>query len=956
MIRAVFLKLYKFKKQMKNQLFLIFFVLISSFSFAQNGTIVGTVNDGELNDVLPFADVIVKGTVKGVVTDFDGKYQIELEEGTYTLVFSFVGYQTKEITEVTVVAGKEVIVNVVLDSAEGQLDEVVITTSARRNTEASVLNLQKKSVNLFDGLSLESVKKSGASNVASAVKAAPGVSLQDGKFVYVRGLGDRYTKSTLNGMDIPGLDPDRNTVQLDIFPTNLIENIIVYKSLTADLPADFTGGAVDIVTKDFSSREEYNFSFGTGFNPDMHFNNNFLQENGGDTDFLGFDNGLRDDPFPLGVRTPQPNENDPALEQITRSFNPTMAADNNSSFMNFSLGFNTSNQFNLGNDKVGYIASLSYKNDYTHYEDFTQNFLFKPQQLFDFELVPNRLQQGRLSEFTRTVSALAGLTYKTDFSKYKLIFMHIQNGVSRAGEFEQQSFITNAAVFFSDNLEYTQRSISNLLLSGSNVFSQDSKFKMDWKLNAAVSSVHDKDVRSSLFEFDDGSFILNPSIGTPRRIWRDLDENNLSGKVDIEYSHNFFNRVAKMKFGAAQVYKQRDFAINQYEIRVDSPSSNLPITLVPINGDPNRLLLEENLWTPESNGGIYLFNTFEPANLFDSYSTVYAAYLSEEFRLTEKLKSIFGLRFEKFDLFYTGRNTIGDINYSNENIINEADLFPSANFIYELTETTNLRLSYARSTARPSFKEASIAQIFDPITNITFNGNIDLKPTYVNNFDIRYEFYAEDGGLVAVSGFYKDFKDPIELAIFGIEAINDVQPRNLGEANVFGLELELRRNLGFISSSLSNFSFNGNVSIIESEQQMNDAEFIARQLSAREGEIVSGTRQLQGQSPYLINAGITYDLQDKGLQAGFYYNVQGETLQIVGIGRVADVFTDPFHSLNFNASKKFGKTSNQTVTLGIDNLLNDEVQSFYQSFNARKALFSNFSPGIEVSLKYSYSF
>ncbi|GGE36917.1 TonB-dependent receptor [Psychroflexus planctonicus] len=935
---------------MKNQLLTILLVFISLTTWAQNGIVTGVVNDGELNDVLPFADVVVKGTGKGVTTDFDGKYSIELEPGTYTLLFSFVGYQTKEITDVKVEANKDVIVDVVLNVAEGQLDEIIITTTARRNTESSVLNLQKKSVNLFDGLSLEGVKKTGASNIASAVKSVPGVSLQGGKFVYVRGLGDRYTKSTLNGMDIPGLNPDRNTVQLDIFPTNLIENVIVYKALTADLPADFTGGAVDIVTKDFSSREEYNFSFGSAYNPSMHFNGDFIQEDGSGTDFLGFDDGLRSDPFSLGVNTPQPNQNDPRTTDITREFNPTMAGEESMSFMNFNIGFSTSNQFNVGDNKLGYNASLAYRSEVTHYNDFTQNFLFKPQELDDFELIPNRLQEGRLSKQNTLISGLAGLTYKTDYSKYKLIFMRIQNGEKRAGEFDQESFITNAATFVSENLEYTESSISNVLLSGEHSFSQESNLLMDWKVNAALSSVDDKDVRSTLFEVDDGQFIIRPSIGEPRRIWRDLDETNFSSKLNFDYNHNLFNNAAKLKFGGAQVYKQRDFTINQYVIRIDgTPAEGF-------NGDPNRLLIGGNLWTPNNSGGTYVFNTFEPANLFESYSSVYAAYASEEFKISEKLKSILGLRFEKYDLFYTGQNTIGDINLDNENILDEADFFPSANLIYALNDNTNLRLSYARSTARPSFKEASIAQIFDPITNITFNGNLDLKPTYVNNFDIRYELFGDDGGLLAFSVFYKDFKDPIELAIFGIEAINDVQPRNLGEAQVFGVEVEFRKNLGFISSSLEKLSLNTNVSIIQSEQQMNEAEFEARQMSARVGENIDNKRQLQGQSPYLVNAGLTYDDADKGLQAGFYYNVQGETLQIVGIGQVADVYSDPFHSLNFNASKKFGEDQNQTFTLGVDNLLNDEVQSFYQSFNAEDALFSNYSPGIEISLKYSYTF
>ena len=243
-----------------------------------------------------------------------------------------------------------------------------------------------------------------------------------------------------------------------------------------------------------------------------------------------------------------------------------------------------------------------------------------------------------------------------------------------------------------------------------------------------------------------------------------------------------------------------------------------------------------------------------------------------------------------------------------------------------------------------------------PITNITFIGNLNIQPTYVNNFDIRYEIYGDDGGLIAASGFYKDFTDPIEIAIFSEAALTNVTPRNLGGAEVYGAELEFRKNLGFITPTLNKLSLNSNFSIIESEQQMNQQEFEARQSAAREGETVDDTRQLQGQSPFLVNAGLTYDDEDLGLQAGFYYNVQGETLKIVGIGAVPDVFTDPFHRLDFNASKSFGDELEQRITLGVNNILDDEVQSFYQSFKAQDALFSNYSPGVEVSLSYSIRF
>ncbi|REG89044.1 TonB-dependent receptor [Winogradskyella sediminis] len=933
---------------MKHLFTLLVFSLFSLVGFSQTGVVTGKIYDAEFNDLLPFANIVVKNTTIGTTSDFDGNYELELDPGTYVLVYSFVGYQPKEITDVVIEENTEVTINVTLNPSSESLDEVVVSTSIRRNSEAAVLNLQRKSVNLFDGLSIETMKKSGASNVASAVKSVPGVSLQDGKFVYVRGLGDRYTKSILNGMDIPGLDPDRNTVQLDIFPSNLIENIIVYKTLTADLPADFTGGVVDIVTKDFSSREEYNLSVGVGYNPSMHFNSDFITQSKSGTDFLGFDNGLRDDPIALGASIPALADNSPRLTELTRRFEPEMAAQNDTSFMNYNFGFSTSNQIEIGDHKLGYIAAISYNAETTLYDDYTQNFLFKPQSLSETELVPNRLQKGYLSEENVLISGLAGITYKRDFSKYKAVFTKVQNGTAKTGKFEQESFITNAALFYSDNLEYTEKTVNNLLLSGTHAFSAESSNELDWSVSGTNVKVNDKDVRSTLFEYDDGQYIIRPSIGEPRRIWRNLEENNLSSKLNFTKKHQLFNKDAKFKAGLAQVYKERDFDINQYSLRIDGTPA------AAFSGNPDNLLISENIWTTDNSGGTYVVSNFEPANTFNAYATTYAAYVSEEFKITDKLKSVLGLRFEKYDSYYTGSNTIGDINYDDERIIDEADLFPSLNLIYSLNDNTNLRLSYAKSTARPSFKEASVAQIFDPISNITFNGNIDLKTTYVDNFDLRYEIFSEDAGLLALSGFYKSFDNPIELTIFGLEAINDVIPRNIGDAKVYGVELEFRRNLGFIYENLNSLSFNTNISVIESEQTMNEAEYEGRLSAARDGEEIDDKRQLQGQSPYLINAGLSYS--KNGIQSGIYYNVQGETLQIVGIGQVSDVYTDPFHSLNFNFSKSFGEKENRTITLKVDNILNDEIRSNYQSYNAEDQIFSNYSPGVEFSLSYAIKF
>lgn len=263
---------------------LLFFFICLGLANAQKGKIAGNLIDGEFVEPLAFGNILIKGTTFGTTSDFDGKYELELEPGTYTLVFSFVGYNTQEISDVVITADKVTNLDVTLET--NSLDTIILTTNLKRNSESAVLNLQKKSVTLLDGLSAQAIKSSGAGNVAAAIKSMPGVSIQGGKYVYVRGLGDRYTKSILNGIDIPGLDPDRNTIQMDLFPTSILDNVIVLKSAAAEYPADFTGGIVDIVTKDFPTKAEYSLSLGSSYNPDMHFNDSYLTSTGSDTDFL----------------------------------------------------------------------------------------------------------------------------------------------------------------------------------------------------------------------------------------------------------------------------------------------------------------------------------------------------------------------------------------------------------------------------------------------------------------------------------------------------------------------------------------------------------------------------------------------------------------------------------------------------------------------------------------------
>ena len=254
-------------------LFSLIGLLVSSIVFAQTGTIRGTVIDDATGEGLFGVTAVVKGTTLGTVSDFEGNFELKLEPGTYDLKISFISYETMTISGVNVVTDEVVVFGTLrLKESAQELEEVIVTAEVIRQSESALLTVKRKSANVLDGISAQSFRKIGDANAAAAIKRVSGVSIQEGKYVYVRGLGDRYTKSNLNGLDIPGLDPDRNTLQMDIFPTNLIDNIIVVKSFTADLPADFTGGVVNIETKDFPEERTLNVSGSLGYNPSMHFN------------------------------------------------------------------------------------------------------------------------------------------------------------------------------------------------------------------------------------------------------------------------------------------------------------------------------------------------------------------------------------------------------------------------------------------------------------------------------------------------------------------------------------------------------------------------------------------------------------------------------------------------------------------------------------------------------------
>lgn len=942
--------------------------------YAQNGTIRGSVYDAKTGEEMPGVTIFLEGTTYGTMSDLDGKFNFNAPSGTYTLRISYISYNTLHIENVSIKSGEITLFeNMSLTEATFELTTVVITAEQTRNTETAMQTMKMKSPNLLDGVSAVQFKRTGDSDAASSMKRVPGISVSDGKYIYIRGLGDRYTKTLLNGMEVPGLDPDRNTIQMDIFPTNIIDNIVVHKSFRADLPGDFTGGVVDIETKDFPEVKKGNITLNFGYNSNYHFNKDYLVYEGGQLDFLGFDDGTRE--IPATTNIPQfaqvvgniESEEAANYKEILQSFNPNMAAYKKPSFMDFGMGVSYGNQVEKETHTLGYNFAFSYKNNTEFYEDaiFARYGLAGDPSIF--EMQQREYQIGDFGVNNVFLSGLFGFAIKKQYSKYRINLLHLQNGESKAGIFDYEGSDQGSNfIGIQHNLDYSQRSLSNILIEGKH-FSHDSKWQFVWKMSPSFSKIADPDIRFTRYEIRNENYIIGTESGFPERIWRNLQEVNLNGATHLTREYLLAGNKAKLFFGSSYTYKIREFDIKSFALNI----RNIPLT-----GNPNELFFPENLWPYQDNptSGTTFETPFIPVNpnQFNASISNVAAYVSTEISPFSKLKTIVGVRIENYKQRYTGQDQQGIHVLNNSLVLDEIGFFPSLNLVYNIAEQQNIRLSYSKTIARPSFKELSYAEIYDPISGSTFIGGLfrdandiagveywdgNLQSSDIHNADIRWEIFQQNEQTISVSGFYKYFIRPIEIVQFATQT-GAFQPRNVGDGTVAGVELEFRQTLSVFGSFFKQFSISGNITFTSSRIELSKTEYDSKLNNAREGETITKYRDMAGQSPYILNGGLLFkssnDKNQSGFEAGLYYNVQGQTLQYAGVADRPDIYSVPFHSINFNTNMNIGKNKKTQIGLKVDNLLNSANEAVFKSFLAEDQLYRSLLKGRTVQFKISF--
>ena len=937
-----------------NKIFTIILILFTSILFGQNQSFIrGNVIDAETGESLFTATVGVKGTSLGTTTDFDGKFEIPISSNDVTLIISFIGYNTIEIENIKIKNDDIYLLeNIKLSPSSFAVEVVNITAESVKNTEGALLTIKKKSPVLIDAISAQSLKKSGDSDAAGALKRVTGISVSDGKYVYVRGLGDRYTKTQLNSLDLPGLDPDRNTIQIDIFPTNIIDNIKVYKSFSSNLPADFTGGIVDISTKDFPELKTLNISSSFSYNPNSHFSNKFLTYEGGNYDALGIDDGTRKLPISQEVQITQVDRvnNFENLVDWSSKFSNELSSSRKMSLLNGGFSISGGNQLNTKKNKLGYIGSFSFKNDYSYYENYQQNYWRKPIQSNIYNLEAAKILNGEIGLQNVKLSSMFGTSIKNQNSKHKLNLLYLRDTEKKAGIFYGENLFSNVNRFKKDVLEYSERSLINLFLSGEYYFN-DRKHKIDWKISPTYSKIRDKDLRETPYLMtvigNDTIYKVDVSnVGNPTRTWRFLDEYNFASSANFLHRHKIFNLDAKLNTGVNYVYKHRSYNVIGYSLTAYN------VGQISFSGDADEIMTNL-LSETNSQSGFHIIGGRQLSNIYSGSISNTSTYLSEELNLNKNIKSIIGLRLEYYQQYYSGQNQAGE-KYSNELVLTDIGIFPALNIIYDLNKKSKFRFSFSQTTARPSFKEKSLATIYDGISTITFNGNLDLKITDINNLDFRYEMYFEKNQTFSVSLFHKKFNNLIEISSFQADPDN-IQPVNTEKAEVLGAEIEFRKNI--FSNLTYNLNLGLNASYINSRVYIQGEELNSRLSNLRDNEKLSESngdyfRNMQGQAPYIVNLSLSYQNIDLGLETGFYYHVKGRTLSIVSMNANPDIYTDPFNSLNFNLSKKIN--SNFSLGISCHNILDQNKTMTTDSYRAKKEVFKSYSPGRSFGFKLNY--
>jgi outer membrane receptor for ferrienterochelin and colicin len=916
-----------------------FFQIFQITAFSQTGSIEGKITDKKNGEEVIGATILIDGTTVATATTFDGTYKIsKVKPGIYNIRVSFISYNPVVIENIEVKQNQVSIVNCELDEASVDIDEVKVTTVRRTNTEIAMMSTIKTSNLVVSGISSQQISKSLDKDASEVIRRVPGITIYNGKFINVRGLAERYNNVWLNNGATPSTETDIRAFSFDVIPSNLIDNIMVYKSGAPELPLDFSGGFIKIFTKNMPDNNYLQVEYGTAYNSNSTFRD-FSKYQGGSTDFIGFDDGTRALPtnYPSDIKGLDKLSLSEKTE-LARAFNSNWAPHKITAIPDQKFGLTLARKFTAGQLQIGNITSVNYG---TSFE--TQQIVGNKYSSFDWETnIPIADYVSSANQYSQSVKLsilhnwifLAGKTNKIEFRN-----LLSQNSFSRA--FERTLHKPSELI---DQIEqanqFMSRSIYTGQLAGDHKLNEE-KSSIDWNIAYSYANRNEPDkkvITKQLDQFSNEyelrlSDIVSPTQGG--RVYQYNFENIISASINFEQKFMFGNFAPSLKIGSLVEKKSREF--NARNI-----------------GVINRSLETDFLNNPDLNdifsNGNYsdtLLSIAENTNKTDSYvasNELMAGYMSLNIPITKKVNIFCGIRGENNIMKLNTYDISGDkINIDNNKIYFK----PSANISYKFTQKFLARVAYFSSVNRPEFREIAPYNYYDYTERASYQGEPALKDAIVQNADLRFEYYPTDGETYSIAFFYKHFANPIELKYNG--AGQSGLSYIFGNANAAeskGIEIEIRRNLDFVSV-LKNYSIVFNGSLINSE------------VIFPKGSN-SYNRPMYGQSPYIINAGIYYQKPEWGLTFNAMYNIIGERIVIVGVKNqnsiddIPDYYEQPRNLLDISVTKKLGKRFD--LKAGIKDIFHNPAkitQTFENNGLKKELVFKEINAGTIFSLGIS---
>jgi hypothetical protein len=910
-------------------------------SAQQIGTIVGNVKDATTARSLAGAQVFVNDGVVGALSDLNGRFVIaRVPAGLVSVTAQMIGYATKTVTEVMVNPGEVVSLDVTLTESAVELEEIVITATRERGSQAFILDERRTSASLVEGIGAAEISARPASDAADVAQRITGVTVSEGKYVFVRGLGERYSQTSLNGSSLPSPEPEREVVPLDLFPSGFLESLQTQKSYTPDLPADFSGGSVQIQTKDFPNEFTINAGVGTSFNTNSQFQDGFIAYPSGGMNFLGFSDGSRDEPTSVietmgpvttGNRLPADDATrlriGQELQASAQSFTPALQGTPLNRSFNLGIG-GRNGLFDDG--ELGYFFAGQYSDNYT----------LQPSEIerkwrvsaFDPAVAPEDRRPNvdyQFSRGTRSVSwgTIGNFTIKPTASQK----ISLKTTVNVSSDDEGRTYTGDnrediGALVRSDRSRLVSRVMLWGQLSGEHQLFANSR--LEWRATTARAMRDEPMLREALYIADTPAdpYTLFPDAGSGAYFWSDLVDDDLSGALDWTFPFELFSNDASIKFGGMYRERTRDFASRRF----------LWDFLENTISDLDASLAEGTITTAARRTGQFaLGDIVEPGNLYDATDERMAGYAMLDLQPTDRLQAILGARVETYAL---GLNSRGDQLQS----IDETDIAPSLNLIYSASDRLKVRAAASRTLDRPEFRELAPFQFTEAASLRQLFGNPELQPAEIVSTDLRFDFFPAPGELISIGGFFKKLDEPIEQ-VFIAAASSAFSFQNADEATIVGIEADAQFGLGRIARALELFSASANYSWINSD------------VTVRAGGIFEPTnlnRPLEGQASYVLNAGLNWDNM-AGVEAGLFYNRFGARLTAAGGSGIPDLFEMPRNSVD--ASIGFPLMGGAQARIRATNLLNAEYR-FEQEGNGITQIQRLFTTGRTVSVGISWEY